>query len=138
MLTRLATSTVRPREPHLLALDRLRELVPRLAPLHHLPHRHQPPLRAPFFRQGEPFVCCSRIHTLIYERAQVDPFKIPVLANWKHNYTLETVLVELRRYASAHTPATLAGRQLISRVERREMATPSNRKLPQPVEGTNF
>lgn len=28
---------------------------------------------------------------------RVDPAKLSVLANWKHNYTLETVLVELRR-----------------------------------------
>ncbi|ORY69432.1 UBC-like protein [Leucosporidium creatinivorum] len=47
---------------------------------------------------------------------KVDPSKLPVLSAWKHNYTLETVLVELRR----------------------DMATPTNRKLPQPVEGTNF
>jgi hypothetical protein len=30
--------------------------------------------------------------------SQVDPSKLNVLAAWKHNYTLETVLVELRRY----------------------------------------
>ncbi|GAA6023958.1 hypothetical protein JCM8202_001307 [Rhodotorula sphaerocarpa] len=47
---------------------------------------------------------------------QVDPNKLGVLANWKYTYTLETVLVELRR----------------------DMATPANRKLPQPAEGTNF
>ncbi|GAA5893900.1 hypothetical protein JCM5296_004631 [Sporobolomyces johnsonii] len=47
---------------------------------------------------------------------KVDPSKLDVLARWKHNYTLETVLVELRR----------------------DMASPTNRKLPQPPEGTNF
>ncbi|CEQ41501.1 SPOSA6832_03245, partial [Sporobolomyces salmonicolor] len=47
---------------------------------------------------------------------QVDPSKLDVLARWKHNYTLETVLVELRR----------------------DMASPTNRKLPQPPEGTTF
>ena len=31
---------------------------------------------------------------------KVDPNKLGVLANWKHNYTLETVLVELRRCAA--------------------------------------
>lgn len=30
--------------------------------------------------------------------SQVDPSKLNVMASWKHNYTLETVLVELRRY----------------------------------------
>ncbi|GAA5969636.1 hypothetical protein JCM8115_003098 [Rhodotorula mucilaginosa] len=47
---------------------------------------------------------------------KVDPNKLGLLANWKHNYTLETVLVELRR----------------------DMASPTNRKLPQPAEGTPF
>ncbi|PRQ78225.1 Ubiquitin-conjugating enzyme/RWD-like protein [Rhodotorula toruloides] len=47
---------------------------------------------------------------------KVSPSKLGVLANWKHQYTLETVLVELRR----------------------DMATPQNRKLNQPAEGTTF
>ncbi|GAA5951736.1 hypothetical protein JCM10213_000978 [Rhodosporidiobolus nylandii] len=47
---------------------------------------------------------------------KVDPSKLGVLSGWKHQYTLETVLVELRR----------------------DMASPTNRKLPQPPEGTNF
>ncbi|BGO95570.1 hypothetical protein NBRC10512_007827 [Rhodotorula toruloides] len=47
---------------------------------------------------------------------KVSPNKLGVLANWKHQYTLETVLVELRR----------------------DMATPQNRKLNQPAEGTTF
>jgi len=47
---------------------------------------------------------------------KVDPGKITVLSSWNRNNSLETVLVEIRR----------------------EMASPGNRKLPQPVEGTNF
>ncbi|GAA6060673.1 hypothetical protein JCM10212_001229 [Sporobolomyces blumeae] len=47
---------------------------------------------------------------------KIDRTKLPVLSNWKHSYTLETVLVELRR----------------------DMASPTNRKLPQPPEGTSF
>mmetsp|Transcript_8889 Transcript_8889/g.15410 ORF Transcript_8889/g.15410 Transcript_8889/m.15410 type:complete len:146 (-) Transcript_8889:551-988(-) len=47
---------------------------------------------------------------------RVDTTKFPVLAHWKRDYTLETVLTELRR----------------------EMASPANRKLPQPPEGTNY
>ncbi|GAA5838169.1 hypothetical protein JCM5353_001519 [Sporobolomyces roseus] len=42
--------------------------------------------------------------------------KLPILSNWKHSYTLETILVELRR----------------------DMASPTNRKLPQPAEGASF
>jgi ubiquitin-conjugating enzyme E2 variant len=29
---------------------------------------------------------------------QVDPSKLPCLANWKRDYTMETILIELRRY----------------------------------------
>jgi len=50
------------------------------------------------------------------QNGKVDPAKLPVLASWRRTSTLETVLVELRR----------------------EMATMSNRKLPQPPEGTIF
>ncbi|WWC73021.1 uncharacterized protein I206_106986 [Kwoniella pini CBS 10737] len=42
--------------------------------------------------------------------------RIPSISNWKRDFTLETVLVELRR----------------------DMASPSNRKTPQPAEGTEF
>jgi ubiquitin-conjugating enzyme E2 variant len=34
-----------------------------------------------------PLACC-----------QVDPSKLPCLANWKRDYTMETILIELRRY----------------------------------------
>ncbi|KAF9165896.1 E2 ubiquitin-conjugating protein mms2 [Mortierella sp. AD011] len=47
---------------------------------------------------------------------RVDPAKLTCLSNWKRTYGLETVLVDLRR----------------------EMASPSNRKLPQPPEGSTF
>lgn len=46
----------------------------------------------------------------------VDPSRLSILSSWKHNYTLETVLVELRR----------------------EMAKPENRKLAQPNEGDEY
>ncbi|KAI0793792.1 UBC-like protein [Fomes fomentarius] len=47
---------------------------------------------------------------------KVDQLKLPVLAHWNRNYSIETVLVEIRR----------------------EMASMSNRKLPQPPEGSIF
>ncbi|PVF99898.1 UBC-like protein [Serendipita vermifera] len=47
---------------------------------------------------------------------KVDPTRLAVLANWNRNYSLETILVEMRR----------------------EMAAPANRKLPQPAEGSTF
>lgn len=46
----------------------------------------------------------------------VDPRAFPVLGRWNRTYTMETVLVELRR----------------------EMAAPQNRKSPQPPEGTTY
>lgn len=46
----------------------------------------------------------------------VDPTKLPCLAQWKREFTMETVLIELRKY----------------------MAHPSNKKLPQPPEGSVF
>lgn len=47
---------------------------------------------------------------------QVDLSKLPSISTWKRDFTMETVLIELRRY----------------------MAAPANKKLPQPAEGTNF
>ncbi|KAH9992721.1 UBC-like protein [Russula compacta] len=47
---------------------------------------------------------------------KVDPTKLPVLASWSRTNSIETVLVEIRR----------------------EMASFSNRKLPQPPEGSTF
>ncbi|KAF9939529.1 E2 ubiquitin-conjugating protein mms2 [Mortierella antarctica] len=47
---------------------------------------------------------------------EVDPQKLNCLRSWNRNYGLETVLTDLRR----------------------EMASPNNRKLPQPPEGTMF
>lgn len=46
----------------------------------------------------------------------VNPRGFPLLANWTREKTLEHVLVELRR----------------------EMASPANRKLPQPPEGSVY
>ncbi|KAB8072100.1 ubiquitin-conjugating enzyme/RWD-like protein [Aspergillus leporis] len=47
---------------------------------------------------------------------KVDPTKLPCLAQWKRDYTMETILLEMRRY----------------------MALPQHKKLPQPPEGQNF
>ncbi|KAJ7722683.1 UBC-like protein [Mycena metata] len=46
----------------------------------------------------------------------VDPARLPVLASWTRASSLEHVLVEIRK----------------------EMASPANRKLPQPPEGSMF
>lgn len=47
---------------------------------------------------------------------RVDSSKFTMLSSWKREYTLENVLTELRR----------------------EMSNATNRKLPQPAEGTMF
>ncbi|KAJ7697089.1 hypothetical protein B0H16DRAFT_1646863, partial [Mycena metata] len=46
----------------------------------------------------------------------VNPARLPVLASWMRARSLEYVLVEIRK----------------------EMASPANRKLPQPPEGSMF
>ncbi|CAG8958758.1 hypothetical protein HYALB_00004074 [Hymenoscyphus albidus] len=50
------------------------------------------------------------------KNGQVDPTKLPCLANWTREMTMETILIELRRY----------------------MAHPSHKKLPQPAEGSTY
>jgi ubiquitin-protein ligase len=55
-------------------------------------------------------------HTNTHVPLQVDLSKLPSIANWKRDFTMETILIEIRRY----------------------MAAPANKKLPQPPEGTNF
>jgi ubiquitin-conjugating enzyme E2 variant len=47
---------------------------------------------------------------------KVEPNKLPCLVQWKRDFTMETILIELRRY----------------------MALPQNKKLPQPAEGSTF
>ena len=49
-------------------------------------------------------------------RRQVDLSKPPSISTWKRDFTMETILIEIRRF----------------------MAAPQNKKLPQPAEGTNF
>ncbi|TVY12838.1 Ubiquitin-conjugating enzyme spm2 [Lachnellula arida] len=46
----------------------------------------------------------------------VDPSKLPCLSDWKYSNTMETILIELRRY----------------------MAHPNHKKLPQPAEGSTY
>ena len=47
---------------------------------------------------------------------KVDLSKLPAISTWKREYTMETILIEIRRY----------------------MAAPANKKLAQPPEGTNY
>ena len=47
---------------------------------------------------------------------KVDLTRLPSISVWKRDFTMETILIEIRRY----------------------MAAPANKKLPQPAEGTNF
>ncbi|RMZ56987.1 hypothetical protein APUTEX25_005049 [Auxenochlorella protothecoides] len=54
--------------------------------------------------------------TCVGPTGEVDPRGFSVLARWNRGYTMETVLVELRR----------------------EMASSSNRKAPQPPEGSTY
>ncbi|KAK0304230.1 E2 ubiquitin-conjugating protein mms2 [Friedmanniomyces endolithicus] len=47
---------------------------------------------------------------------RVDLTRMPNIATWKRDFTMETILIEIRRF----------------------MAAASNKKIPQPPEGTNF
>ncbi|KAK5734864.1 E2 ubiquitin-conjugating protein mms2 [Elasticomyces elasticus] len=47
---------------------------------------------------------------------RVDLSRLPSIAMWKRDFTMETILIEIRRF----------------------MAAANNKKLPQPPEGTNF
>lgn len=67
---------------------------------------------------------------------EVDKSKLPVLAHWNRNNSLETLLVEMRRYAFVHVFSTTI--LTISCRGCREMASFNNKKLPQPPEGTMF
>ncbi|GLC38545.1 Ubiquitin-conjugating enzyme E2 variant 1D [Pleodorina starrii] len=60
----------------------------------------------------------SRINLACVDQrdGRVDPSKFHMLGNWKREYTLEQLLTEIRR----------------------DMSSPTNRKLPQPPEGTNY
>jgi len=69
---------------------------------------------------------------------KVDPTKLPVLAHWNRNNSIETVLVEIRRSViSLPLPPSLS-RPPLTIFGFREMASFNNRKLPQPPEGSNF
>jgi ubiquitin-conjugating enzyme E2 variant len=52
----------------------------------------------------------------VAQNGTVDPRSFPTLRNWNYEKTMETVLVDLRR----------------------EMASPNNRRLPQPPEGITY
>lgn len=53
---------------------------------------------------------------ILVEQMQVEPKKFNMLANWQREYTMESILTQLKK----------------------EMAAPHNRKLVQPPEGTFF
>jgi hypothetical protein len=42
------------------------------------------------------------VKCLFTDLAQVDPTKLPCLAQWKRDYTMETILLELRRYSQTN------------------------------------
>ncbi|PWN91339.1 UBC-like protein [Acaromyces ingoldii] len=50
------------------------------------------------------------------QTGKVESSLLPVLSQWKRHYTLETILVEIRK----------------------DMGSPNNRKLPQPAEGSMY
>lgn len=92
----------------------------------------------------------------------VDPKQLPCLANWKRENTMETALIELRRWVfhttfapfcplpfpatvlpcyylgSLSPPAVSDIERLTVDVVKRYMASPANKKIPQPPEGSVY
>jgi len=62
------------------------------------------------------FVSRINMASVNQQNGTVDPRTFPILAQWKEDYSIETILVGLRN----------------------DMTAAQNRKLPQPPEGTNF
>lgn len=67
-------------------------------------------------------------------RVQVDPSKLPCLSQWKRENTMETILIELRRFVDVHTSLSSAFLMLYTRY----MAHPQHKKLAQPAEGSTY
>ena len=70
-------------------------------------------------------------------KGTVDLKKVASLSRWSRDYTLETILVEIRKYGELWW-SLLCKEALTDSPFNREMASSSNRKLPQPPEGTVF
>jgi len=62
------------------------------------------------------FISKVNVPCIDQKTGKVDPTKLPCLSQWKREFTMETILIELRRY----------------------MALPQNKKLPQPPEGSTY
>ena len=88
----------------------------------------------------------SRVNLPFVDQAKgtVDLKKVASLSRWSRDYTLETILVEIRKYGWAMAVLIMqkckeALADLYFTVPSdREMASSSNRKLPQPPEGSVF
>ena len=71
----------------------------------------------PFFLQPPEVVFISKVNMgCVTPSGAVDPRAFPTLGAWRRAHTLERVLADLRA----------------------EMASPANRRLPQPPEGTTY
>jgi ubiquitin-conjugating enzyme E2 variant len=64
---------------------------------------------------------------------QVDASKLPCLVQWKREFTMETALIELRRWVEG-----LVLRECRCLYVCRYMALPQHKKLPQPAEGSTY
>ncbi|KAL8894192.1 MAG: hypothetical protein Q9192_004536 [Flavoplaca navasiana] len=62
------------------------------------------------------FVSKINLPCVDQKSGKVEPSRLPCLQQWKRDYTMETILIELRRY----------------------MALPQHKKLAQPAEGSTF
>ena len=89
---------------------------------------HQYPDQAPVVA----FISKINLPCVNQSTGKVDPSKLACLAQWKRNYTIETVLSELRKCVSLSIDGDFYF------VLCREMAAPANKKLSQPAEGSTY
>ncbi|KAG2352620.1 ubiquitin-conjugating enzyme/RWD-like protein [Suillus spraguei] len=68
------------------------------------------------------------VHFLSRIDGKIDPLRLNVLSQWGRDSSIETILVGIRRICDHVTDI----------LPTQEMATPNNRKLLQPPEGSNF
>ncbi|OMJ80436.1 hypothetical protein SteCoe_19283 [Stentor coeruleus] len=62
------------------------------------------------------FVCRINMNCVNQNNGNVDPHAFRIIGNWNPTYSMETILVELRK----------------------EMNSAANKRLPQPPEGSNY
>jgi ubiquitin-conjugating enzyme E2 variant len=121
-------------EPDIQCEHSLRASLPRSPADCSIRFPRQHPLRWPRYWEGMSIADIPMRSPYWVIKLQVDPTKLPTLANWDRKFTMETVLIELRRWASIMAQECSQRWLFLFRY----MALPQHKKLPQPAEGSSF